>query len=48
MSAFVIFALIVLFFTVLVLIGKTNELSEDVAGKGMNYDAKSKWNGYFC
>jgi cytochrome c oxidase subunit 2 len=47
MSAFVIFALIVLFFTVLVLIGKTNELSEDVAGKGMNYDAKSKWNGYF-
>ena len=47
MLAFVTFALIVLFFTVLVLIGKTNELSEDIAGKGMNYDAKSKWNGYF-
>jgi cytochrome c oxidase subunit 2 len=47
MLAFAIFALIVLFFTILVLIGKTNELSEDVAGKGMNYDAKSKWNGYF-
>ncbi|MBS1593613.1 MAG: cytochrome c oxidase subunit II [Bacteroidetes bacterium] len=46
MLAFVTFALIVLFFTVLVLIGKTNELSEDIAGKGMNYDAKSKWNGY--
>jgi len=47
MVAFVTFALIVLFFTILVLIGKANELSEDLAGKGMNYDAKSKWNGYF-
>ena len=35
MVAFVTFALIVLFFTILVLIGKANELSEDLAGKGM-------------
>ena len=47
MVAFVTFALVVLFFTILVLIGKANELSEDLAGKGMNYDSKSKWNGYF-
>lgn len=47
MLAFVIFAVVVLFFTILVLIGKTTELSEDLAGKGMNYDEKSKWNGYF-
>jgi len=47
MVAFVTFALIVLFFTILVLIGKANELSEDLSGKGMNYDSKSKWNGYF-
>lgn len=47
MVAFVTFALIVFFFTILVLIGKANELSEDLSGKGMNYDSKSKWNGYF-
>jgi cytochrome c oxidase subunit 2 len=47
MVAFVTFALIVLFFTILVLIGKANELSEDLSGRGMNYDNKSKWNGYF-
>lgn len=47
MVAFVTFALVVLFFTILVLIGRANELSEDLAGKGMNYDSKSKWNGYF-
>jgi cytochrome c oxidase subunit 2 len=47
MVALVTFALVVLFFTILVLIGKANELSEDLAGKGMNYDNKSKWNGYF-
>jgi cytochrome c oxidase subunit II len=47
MVALVTFAVIVLFFTILVLIGKANELSEDLAGKGMNYDSKSKWNGYF-
>ena len=40
MVAFVTFALVVLFFTILVLIGKANELSEDLAGKGMNYDSK--------
>ena len=47
MVAFATFALIVFFFTILVLIGKANEQSEDLAGKGMNYDNKSKWNGYF-
>jgi cytochrome c oxidase subunit 2 len=47
MVTFVTFALVVLFFTILVLIGRANELTEDIAGKGMNYDSKSKWNGYF-
>ena len=47
MLAFITFAVVVLFFTILVLIGKANELSEELAGKGMNYDEKSKWNGYF-
>ncbi|MFN8276060.1 MAG: cytochrome c oxidase subunit II [Chitinophagales bacterium] len=46
MVAFIGFAVLVLLFTILVLIGRANELSEVLAGKADNYDAKSRWNGY--
>ncbi|MFN8309176.1 MAG: cytochrome c oxidase subunit II [Chitinophagales bacterium] len=45
MIAFIAFAVLVLLFTVLVLVGRANELSEVLSGKADNYDAKSRWNG---
>lgn len=48
MGAFLVFAAIVLLFTVLVLIGKTSEISKAVSGTNLdNYNNESKWQGYF-
>ena len=47
MGAFLVFAVIVLLFTILVLVGKANELSKSVSGNPDDFTNESKWNGYF-
>ena len=47
MTTFLVFAVIVLLYVILVLIGKANETSKLLSDKAFSYKSYSKWNGYF-
>lgn len=47
MTTLLVFAVIVLLYVILVLIGKANETSKLLSGKTFSYEGDSKWNGYF-
>jgi cytochrome c oxidase subunit 2 len=47
MTTFLVFAILVLFFMVLVLIAKASELASELKDGSRTYDNQSKWNGYF-
>ncbi len=47
MTTLLVFAVLVLMYVILVMIGKANETSKMLSSKTFSYDGDSKWNGYF-